>query len=446
MDKKFDHLDTFEIKRRGLLKDIVRYTETGEFRKGFMGEFLNYFEDIIFSMLSDGEDFFALFIGRLIKEIDLSIKWPMATVVSNGEYILKINPISFIFMSKVESQALIKHEILHLILNHHEREKILKKRYDKTAINLGLDVAVNQFLRNLPPFCEKLNTVNIKLGTNLKFNETLEYYVTEIEKALKENPEARTKLKKPNEIDFSMVHDSWGEDSSHGKESSKEKLDEIIAISRKGGTPEELKSILLDVGPGQVEWTQELKRAIASTPSGKRKTVMRRSRRQPERPELKGELNNYAPEIIVALDISGSIEDKDVIYYLTEIVSIVSSYGRTIRVIECDNKVRVDYRINATSDIRPLTERRRGTAYSPVFELLKKENKNDALLIYFTDGLGEEKLTVRPNHKTLWIVTGNSLSLQKSYGKVIYLDKETQVVERAYGIEAMREMLHEWAK
>lgn len=446
MDRKFDHLDSFEIIRRGLLKDIVRYTETGEFRKGFMGEFLKYFEDIVFSMLSDGEDFFALFMGRLIKEIDLSIKWPMATVVSNGDYILKINPISFIFMSKDESQALIKHEILHLILNHHEREKILKKRYDKTAINLGLDVAVNQFLRNLPPFCEKLNTVNIKLSTNLKFNETLEYYVIEIEKALKENPDVKAKLKKPNEIDFSMVHDSWGEDSSHGKESSKEKLDEIVSIARKGGTPEELKSILLDVGPGQVEWTQELKRAIKSTPSGKRKTIMRRSRRQPERAELKGELNNYAPEIIVALDISGSIEDKDVIYYLTEIVSIVSSYGRTIRVLECDNKVREDYRISTTSEIRPLTERRRGTAYSPVFELLKKENKNDALLIYFTDGLGEEKLTVKPNHKTLWIVTGKSLSLQKTYGRVIYLDQETQVPERAYGIEAMREMLHEWAK
>lgn len=446
MDDRYSHLDLADAQRRRLLQDIVRYTETGTLRQGFMGEFIRYFHEVTFALMTRGDDFFALFIGRLKLEVDLSLMWPLATVVSQDEIYLKINPLSFLFMQSEEAGSLIKHEVLHLILDHHRREKSLKKRYDKTAINLALDVAVNQYIQDLPPFCEKLATVNIKLGLDLKFNETLEYYVEAIDKALKANPEARGKLKPAREIDFSMVHDSWGEDNDPGKQPSREKLEEIVHYAKKGGTPEALQALLKKSGQGKVSWMEELRKAIWTTPSGKRKTVTRRNRRQPDRADLKGELSNYVPQIIVGIDISGSIDDAAVLDYLTEIIAMYGIYGKPLRIIECDNAVRRDYHINSREEIRPLTERRRGTAFSPVFERLRQESQTDALLVYFTDGLGEGRLTVKPIHSVLWIVTGTSLSLEKSYGKIIYLHRKKTEAERSYGIEAMRELLHEWAK
>ena len=45
----------------------------------------------------------------------------------------------------------------------------------------------------------------------------------------------------------------------------------------------------------------------------------------------------------------------------------------------------------------------------------------DHILIYFTDGMGEEKLKVKPiNCKTLWVLTGaeETLSLREPFGEI----------------------------
>lgn len=446
MDNLYSHLDIYEKKRRELLGDIKTYIETEHLRKGFMGDFMAFFREVIFRMVNSGDDYFALFLGKLETDIDFSLKWPLATIEGRNDLILKVNPVSFLYMRENEAEALLKHEVFHLILNHHSRERVLKKIYSKMAVNLALDVAVNQYLRDLPPFAEKISTVNIKLGTNLKFNETLEFYAEEIDKALKDNPEGRARLAKKGEIDFSMVHDAWAEDSDAGKDEKKERLDAIMKYSSKGGIPKELESILKEKESSKVRWTDELRKAISTTPSGKRKTITRRNRRQPERIELKGELSNYIPEIIIAIDISGSINDKEAHDYVREVVGLFRHYGKEIRIIECDNMVRKDYKINSLKELRPLEERRGGTAFSPVFELLRKENRKDSLLIYFTDGQGEERLSVRPINQTLWVLTGDKLSLSESFGKIINISKGKTETERAYGIEAMRELLHEWAR
>ena len=130
------------------------------------------------------------------------------------------------------------------------------------------------------------------------------------------------KLKPAREIDFSMVHDSWGEDNDPGKQPSREKLEEIVHYAKKGGTPEALQALLKESKKGKIAWMAELKKAMWTTPSGKRKTVMRRNRRQPDRADLKGELSNYVPQIIVGIDISGSIDDSAVLDYLTEIIAM----------------------------------------------------------------------------------------------------------------------------
>ena len=62
---------------------------------------------------------------------------------------------------------------------------------------------------------------------------------------------------------------------------------------------------------------------------------------------------------------------------------------------------------------------RGGTRFSPVFEYANSQRID--LLIYFTDGKGEERLQTAPRgYKTLWVLSGRSekLSLNEAYGAV----------------------------
>lgn len=445
-DNTYQAKDRYEAARRALLKDLVPFTEGGPLRRGFMRDFYRLLDDLTFGLVKDGEDFYALFTRDMTKDVDFSLTWPLATVLEREAVHLLFNPISFLFLREAEARALIKHEVMHLILDHHSREGALKNRYSQLAINLAMDVAVNQYIPFLPAFCEKLNSVNARLDLDLQFNETLEHYTAQIDRALHNDQTLEKKFKKDHGVDFKRAHDAWTRGNDQKAEASREKLSRMLKQAGKLGYPDEISSLIKPEGPPKISWGETLRKTLISMPAGRRKTVTRRNRRQPERLDLKGELRDFVPEVIVAFDISASIQDKDMKQFLTEILGITANYRRSIRVIECDDQIRADYRVTSPKDIRPMAQRRGGTAFTPVFELLKEEGRSQCLLVYFTDGQGEEALGVKPRHEILWIVTGPKLSLERPYGKIIYLASQKKAENKAFGLEAMRELLHEWAR
>ncbi len=445
-DKLYRHSDRYELKRRSLLGDVVDHIDGKGLRKGFRRDFDRLLEELSFGMIRDGDDFYALFTRDMARTVDFSLHWPMATIVRGSDIVLAVNPISFLFMSEKEARALIRHEVLHLILDHHTRERALKNRFSTLAINLAMDVAVNQYIRYLPGYCERLASVNARLSLDLRMNETLEHYAEEIHRALERAPEKVKQYRKDQKIDFSHVHDAWNLGNDLRKETSREKLDAMLQGARKAPLPEELKSLLKIEDRSLIDWKSTLRRALITMPAGKRRTVTRRNRRQPDRLDLKGELRNFVPEVVVAIDISASIDDGEIRRYLTEIFAITRNYSKQIRILECDNEVRADYEAASIEDVRPCHGRTGGTAFSPVFQLLKEERQHHVLLVYFTDGEGEKKLTVRPRHRTLYVVTGRGLSLEEPYGEVISIRGAEKPVEMRNGLDAMREMLQEWAK
>jgi predicted metal-dependent peptidase len=70
-------------------------------------------------------------------------------------------------------------------------------------------------------------------------------------------------------------------------------------------------------------------------------------------------------------------------------------------------------------------------------------------LIYFTDGVGEKELKVKPiNYKTIWVLTSkDNLSLNKNYGVVTRLEKvQVEGYGYDYGLQAVRDAIHDWAR
>lgn len=439
--------DAISARRRELLSDAVAFTESGSLRKGFSRDFLRYLDELSFRMVTSGEDYYALFLSRTIREIDFTLTYPASSVMRKGSVVFMFNPLSFLFLEELEARAMIKHEIYHIILKHHSREKVLKNKYQKLAISLGMDISVNQYITNLPHFAERINSVNVRFNLNLRTNETLEFYVESIHEAMMKMDRKDLDMKKENGIDIETAHDRWAESETEDEDRSRETIKAILSHAGDKGVPGEILKILETGGKGRINWQSSVRRALRTVPKGRRKTVARLDRRQPDRLDLKGELRDFAPDITVALDISGSITDKDMNGFLTEMLMLTRQHDAPIRVLECDNEVRRDYMIRSIKDIRPLLDRRGGTRFSPVFEYIKEKNLRSTFLVYFTDGEGEEHLTISPVHfRTLWVVLGSSISLKDPRGDVFILKEDREEVDRTYGLQVMRTLLHEWAR
>lgn len=439
--------DQIHDKKQALLADAVNYRETGILRKGFVQDFFAYITDLTFQMVSTGEDYYALFLNDTVREADLELPFPTASVLKGNKILFLFNPLWFVELETREAIAMIKHEVLHILLKHHARERALKPKFRKLAINLAMDISVNQYLSHLPPYVERINSVNRRFDLQLRTGETLEFYTEAIHQAIEEHPQEASELTESQEVNYAEVHDRWAESEDEQQDEVKDKLKSTLRYASKNGIPDEVQKILHDQTPAEVPWGRVVGKALRTLPKGQKKTVTRVNRRQPERLDLRGELKNHIPDITVAVDISGSIDDKAMNGFLREILSLSRRYKESIRILECDDAIRRDYRIRSLKDIQPLLKRRGGTRFSPVMEKLKEENQRDTLLIYFTDGQGERQLELRPiHHKTLWMVKGDKLSLADPHGDVIYLRKETPENEPTYGIQVMRAMLNDWAR
>ena len=193
-NKEFQEKDELMEKKRVLLLDLKAYMEEGTLRKGFSKDFFSYLNELSFRMLNGGEDYYALFMGDTYREIDFNLPFPTASVLRGSKIQFLFNPQIFLQLEEREAVAMIKHEILHILLKHHGREKALKNKFRKLAINLAMDISVNQYINHLPAFVERINSVNMRFDLNLKTNETLEFYTEEIHQAIMEHPKEAKEL------------------------------------------------------------------------------------------------------------------------------------------------------------------------------------------------------------------------------------------------------------
>ncbi|EKY29663.1 hypothetical protein HMPREF0216_00071 [Clostridium celatum DSM 1785] len=102
----------------------------------------------------------------------------------------------------------------------------------------------------------------------------------------------------------------------------------------------------------------------------------------------------------------------------------MKNYNHEITIIECDKEIKRAYKAKSMKDVKDRISSGGGTRFTPVFEYAN--NKNINLLIYFTDGKGEDKLRVIPRgYKTLWVISGrgDTLSLKEPYGAIKKLSK-----------------------
>ena len=176
--------------------------------------------------------------------------------------------------------------------------------------------------------------------------------------------------------------------------------------------------------PAELSWQAILKKYVGTIAANKRKTRMRLNRRQPERFDLSGRVDDKVLKIAVAIDTSGSVDDEMIAKIFNEIFEILAKRKHEITVIECDAEVQRVYKARNRSEIQKKVMGRGGTWFSPVIDYINNDKYfRDALLIYFTDGYGEREIPKPRTYRNIWVVFGGekNLSLKEPYGVVLSL-------------------------
>lgn len=436
-----------------LIKRVSNLENVTQLDNNFKRDFFEYINDIIIDMI-DGEDsFFGNFMLKVVRDIRLDITFPMATKPNNEGFIMYFNPILVLQYNKKEIAALFKHEIYHMMYYHYIRSKNLRQKYSNEAVNLALDISVNQYIRNLPTDIKKIDSVRKELNIDVKSGKSIEEYAEIIQKALdKKQRKIVNEITKDNikkSIEIGSVHKIW-EEIDVSNEVIENNIKKVALSITDEKQPKDIQDIIKGFNKSsELNWQKILKNMLPSTKANYKKTITRRDRRQPERVDLRGKLPNIIPEVILAIDISASMTEEDYKKIVLEVYEITKSKYGKIKVIECDNEIRRVYWLNSKVDIKNRIANNGSTAFSPVIRYIKENNLRNSILIYFTDGLGESELEIKPiNNKIIWVIIGKEeLSLSKSYGKIRRININRVIGEgKSSALEMVRESIHDWAR
>jgi predicted metal-dependent peptidase len=173
----------------------------------------------------------------------------------------------------------------------------------------------------------------------------------------------------------------------------------------------QLELILAERQP-KVDWKRMVRIFCASSGRSRiRHTIKRISKRYGTRPGIKVQ---RLQRLLVALDTSGSIDQKMLEEFFTEIHG-TWKVGATVVIVECDAEVQrsYDYRGKPPTAVAGGG----GTEFEPVFAWMRKQRPFDGVL-YLTDGYGPAPST-RPNCKLLWVISEDGSTEALPFGPTV---------------------------
>jgi len=425
------------------------------------------------------EPFFAHVLSGLGRRFTNEIE-TMATCFRNSCYSVLINPAYFVhLLTEDERVALIKHELLHLILSHHLRRP-LQPTWQQT-FDIASDLVVNQLIQPwiLPDDAWRISDFP---GLTMTNDQTAEWYherlksmlllplheterdssspqsslsvveangeVKTDKKVACKNPEKRLPKTQRTILDKRCgkkrgLHTLWSEETelstSMGLEENNLKSFHGQRILQQAKLQRVIKHAKIKVSPKQwgdmpaglrreidvviseqsgLPWRRIL-RIFAMTSQQTRliSTHLRESRRFPG--EAGNKIRPVGRKLAIAIDTSGSISDEVLMTFFREIQAIQLQKSQ-ITLIQCDAEIQ-EISILRKNQIPELSGGG-GTSFDPVFQWLKTNRRSRfGGCIYLTDGQGPPP-EIDPECRILWVLTPEGQAgPQLRPGKVIQM-------------------------
>ena len=193
----------------------------------------------------------------------------------------------------------------------------------------------------------------------------------------------------------------------------------IARTTNQGKLPAGIERKLGSLKRSQLDWRNYLWRYLVKTPTD----YMKYDRRFVGRGLYLETLQGESVKVYVAVDTSGSIDNRRLKTFLSEVQGILSSYPH----LECelyyaDAAIYGSYKLNPDSHI-PSPQGGGGTSFIPFFERVAEnwDGISTGVCVYLTDGYGSFPENP-PQMPVLWVVTPKGLDLDRfPFGEAVRL-------------------------
>lgn len=324
-------------------------------------------------------------------------------------------------LSDKEQAAILKHEVMHVAFMH------LTSLFDVPSnkhyqMNIAEDCAINQYIHNLPGGGITLQKLEEICGKKLESYQGAWYYYNELEKICQKNSGSFQKMIEEMLANGNLSdHSLWPKDmsSAEGKllENHIKSIIKNTAETCKtvGSIPGELKDIIDSILLKEevFNWRKYFRRVIGNSI----RTFISPTRYRPSKrfPDAQGLKTKSKPEVMVAVDTSGSIGGQELSDFFSEIYHLYKS-GVAVTIVEFDTKVQNTWPYKGQIKDIPI-HGRGGTCVKDVIRYYK-EHRSYSSCIIFTDGYLD--VNVEPCQQLIWVISSKGQK-QKYPGKVIYI-------------------------
>ena len=328
---------------------------------------------------------------------------------------LILNPEKFFEFPLGERVFIVAHEILHCILNHcvlaepMRRSKLVKYvdgtalDYDQQQMNMAMDYVINDIL-----ITDKIGTFPIVGLHDPKIATQNDSFMDTYRKIYEKDPGGG---KGKGGFDV-ILQPGAGQGQDPGQatqQRSQTEWDTAVAAAlasakAQGKLPASLERLLSEVVSPTVAWQDHI-RAFFARKVGSGSYDWKRGDRQLlardiYHPRRSG---NGCGEVVVAIDTSGSIGQRELNAFFGELTGILDDVRPSkVYVMWCDAKVHKVDEVEDSSDVETLKPHGGGgTSFIPVFNEIEKLDIYPECLVYLTDGMGSFPQHA-PNYPVLW--------------------------------------------
>jgi predicted metal-dependent peptidase len=320
---------------------------------------------------------------------------------------------------------------MHVLLHHITRREHFD--YQPIGYNVAADMAINCHLSNLPDKAYYPKTFN------LEDYQASEWYYNQLKEMAGKSKGCEGGI--PFFVDGKgeMVgdHGHWGEcEGDVVKEKIRNIADRAIKEQNKKGWSDVSGSIakaIIEANKPQINWKREFRwfinklvlcgRKPTRTKINRREQSIRRKRLERNANDPLGNVylqpgtkRNYTSKLLVGIDTSGSMSEREIEACLTEVNGMVDHVE--CHVIFFDTQlhgkpVHISKRVKSMEVLG-----RGGTSFQPIITYVD-EHQYDGVII-MTDGYAP--FPEKPKARVLWAVTSQGESVQFPYGKRVLVE------------------------
>lgn len=377
----------------------------------------------------------------------LGLEW------QNQQLILGYNPHQLATIEPDQLLALLAHEALHVIWRHPLR---YAGRADQANVKVACDIAVNQYLSQVPAGTATLESLRRLLHQNVSAHEDSAFYLRLIEQAhLQLKPttdkhgqllnrhlnERRGERPQPGKaLPQLESHHGWGGSANPANHTWRlGQLQNLLKAAWRR-TPQHDRGLL----PGNIrqelehmrrrppmKWSRQLRLDLGMMAHDYQDSWGRFNRRQPIRMDLPGRMTKYVMMLDIFVDNSGSMPNDKISQLLSTINALGQQFQVQATVYPFDAKVQ-------TKGIQQLQPGKRvdyqrvgggGTCFQSIFDYLHQHHvaKYGHLIIIMTDGWGEKQINSYGYRNVIWLLTTgrDQLSVADPPGHIIEIKEDS---------------------